>query len=102
MLMRLLGAYCPNTEAGTIAGNPIAAAAPSPVFKKLRRETLFFRIPLKVLSFRRRILSPQPEHLVGLSVRMALGGPNCRQAIDAGFSPQRKLYIEKMHGATRP
>jgi hypothetical protein len=66
MLMRLLGAYCPNTEDGTIAGNPITAAAPNPVFKKLRRETLFFRIPIKVLSSRRRILSPQREDVVGL------------------------------------
>jgi hypothetical protein len=39
MLMRLLGANCPKTAAGTIVGNPTAAAAPSPVFKKLRRET---------------------------------------------------------------
>jgi hypothetical protein len=50
MLMRLLGAYCPNTVAGTMAGNPTAAAAPSPVFKNLRRETPLFCILLMVLS----------------------------------------------------
>jgi hypothetical protein len=69
MLMRLLGANCPNTEDGTIAGNPIAATAPSPVFKKPRRETLFFPIWFKVLSSRTRILSPQREHAVGLAPR---------------------------------
>jgi hypothetical protein len=41
MLMRLLGAYCPKTVAGTIVGNPTAAMAPIPVFKNLRRETPF-------------------------------------------------------------
>jgi hypothetical protein len=39
MLIRLLGAYWPNTDDGTIAGNPIAAAAPSPVFRNPRRDT---------------------------------------------------------------
>jgi hypothetical protein len=43
ILMRLLGANWPRTTEGTIVGNPIAAAAPTPVFKNLRLETpLFF------------------------------------------------------------
>jgi hypothetical protein len=50
MLIRLLGAYCPNTVAGTIVGNPIAAAAPNPVFKKFRRETPAFRLLLMSVS----------------------------------------------------
>src|SRR5579863_181707 len=41
-LMRLLGAYCPNTEAGTMAGKPRAAAAPRPVFRTERRVTFIF------------------------------------------------------------
>jgi hypothetical protein len=39
--MRLLGAFCPNTEDGTIVGNPAAAATPSDVFTNCRRETPF-------------------------------------------------------------
>jgi hypothetical protein len=50
MLMRLLGAYCPKTVAGTIVGNPKAAMAPIPVFKNLRRETPFVCIlPISLL-----------------------------------------------------
>jgi hypothetical protein len=40
MLIRLLGAFCPNTVDGIIAGNPATAAAPKPVFRIDRRETL--------------------------------------------------------------
>jgi hypothetical protein len=36
--MRLLGAYCPKTLAGTIAGKLTAAAAPNPVLKNRRRD----------------------------------------------------------------
>jgi hypothetical protein len=49
--MRLLGAYCPSTLEGTIVGNPMAAAAPNPVLKKRRRETLACTILLISLSF---------------------------------------------------
>ncbi len=38
-LIRLLGAICPNTDAGTMVGKPTAAAAPKDVLRKLRRET---------------------------------------------------------------
>src|ERR1039458_26690 len=41
MLIRLLGAVCPNTLDGTMAGNPVMAAAPSPVFRIDRRERSF-------------------------------------------------------------
>jgi hypothetical protein len=59
ILMRLLGANWPNTVAGTIAGNPTAAAAPSPVFKKPRRE-----IPLA----RAWLMSLPPEEFYAFKV----------------------------------
>src|SRR5436305_4546989 len=37
-LMRLLGAYCPNTDGGTIAGNPAIAAVAPAVRRKVLRE----------------------------------------------------------------
>jgi hypothetical protein len=39
MLMRLLGAFWPNTVDGTIAGKPATAAAPRLVFRIDRRES---------------------------------------------------------------
>jgi hypothetical protein len=83
MLMRLLGAYCPNTEDGTIAGNPMAATAPRPVFKKPRRETLFLPISLKVLSSRRRILSPQCDHVTALPGASDFARRNASQTSNA-------------------
>src|ERR1700723_280161 len=51
-LIRLLGAICPNTEEGTIVGNPALAAAAIEVFRKLRRETpLSFFIASSLLPF---------------------------------------------------
>ena len=41
-LMRLLGAYWPNTLDGTMVGNASAAAAPAPVFRNARRDDLLF------------------------------------------------------------
>src|SRR5580704_18313286 len=40
MLMRLLGAICPKTDAGTMVGKPATAVAAVAVRRKLRRETL--------------------------------------------------------------
>jgi hypothetical protein len=44
MLMRLLGAFCPNTVDGTIAGKPAAATAPKDIFRNALRgeSTLVF------------------------------------------------------------
>jgi hypothetical protein len=38
MLMRLLGAFCPKTLEGTMAGNPTLATAPADIFRKLLRD----------------------------------------------------------------
>jgi hypothetical protein len=53
MVMRLLGAFAPNTEEGTIAGKAIAApAATAEPFKNCRRVTVItFLLLLQFIVF---------------------------------------------------
>src|ERR1700760_2936472 len=57
-LMRLLGAYWPNTLAGTIAGKLATAAAPNPVFRNLRRDNFLLFVSRMLFSIRPQLGAP--------------------------------------------
>src|SRR5512146_3511289 len=71
-LMRLLGAYCPNTVAGTMVGNPTTAAVLKLFFRKLRREIPVFRLllmPVSKISCQSISIRDLPAHCLLFAIK---------------------------------